>query len=126
MFNLGGGEILVILLVALIVLGPTRLPDAARQVGKAMNELRRVSTGFQNELRSAVDEVTMANDDDVSLQAQKRLTRRDDPPAIASAADAVSAQGTPAPAKPKRPRRTTPLRAEPDPGEPDAGERAAS
>ena len=36
MFNVGGGELLVILLIALIVLGPQRLPDAARQIGKAM------------------------------------------------------------------------------------------
>ena len=39
MFNIGGGEVLVIALIALIVLGPQRLPDAARQVGKAMGEL---------------------------------------------------------------------------------------
>ncbi|NIR34626.1 MAG: twin-arginine translocase TatA/TatE family subunit, partial [Actinobacteria bacterium] len=47
MGNLGGMELLVILLVALIVLGPTKLPEAARQVGKAVNELRRLSSGFQ-------------------------------------------------------------------------------
>src|SRR3972149_5216026 len=40
MFNIGGGEFLVIALVALIVLGPQRLPDAARQAGRAMAELR--------------------------------------------------------------------------------------
>jgi Tat protein translocase TatB subunit len=56
MFNVGGGEILVILLLALIVLGPQRLPGAARQVGKAMGELRRVSNGFQAELRAAIDD----------------------------------------------------------------------
>lgn len=53
MFNIGGGEFLVIALIALIVLGPQRLPDAARQVGKAMGELRRLSTGFQKELKDA-------------------------------------------------------------------------
>jgi len=53
MFNLGAGEVLVILLVALIVLGPTRLPEAARTVGRVMGELRRMSTGFQNEMRDA-------------------------------------------------------------------------
>ena len=53
MFNIGGGEFLVIALIALIVLGPQRLPEAARQVGKAMGELRRISSGFQNELKSA-------------------------------------------------------------------------
>lgn len=55
MGNLGGMELLVILLVALIVLGPTKLPEAARQVGKAVNELRRLSSGFQRELRDAME-----------------------------------------------------------------------
>ncbi len=56
MFNVGGGELLVILLVALIVLGPTKLPDAARQFGRVMSELRRLSTGFQREMREALDD----------------------------------------------------------------------
>lgn len=56
MFNVGGGEVLVVLLVALIFLGPHRLPDAARQVGKFMAEMRRMSNGFQSELRNALDE----------------------------------------------------------------------
>ncbi|MGE3619469.1 MAG: Sec-independent protein translocase protein TatB [Acidimicrobiia bacterium] len=60
MFNLGGGEILVISLIALIVLGPQRLPEAARQVGRVVGELRRLSSGFQNEVRSAFDEAESA------------------------------------------------------------------
>ena len=61
MFNIGGGEFLVIALIALIVLGPQRLPEAARQVGKVMADLRRISTGFQNEIRTAFDEPTHAS-----------------------------------------------------------------
>ncbi len=56
MGNLGGAEVLVILLVALIVLGPAKLPEAARQVGKAVNEVRRISGGFQKEMREALQE----------------------------------------------------------------------
>jgi Tat protein translocase TatB subunit len=56
--NLGTGELLVIFLVALIVLGPTRLPDAARQAGRALGELRRLSSGFQDEVRAAMREPT--------------------------------------------------------------------
>ena len=56
MFNVGGGELLVIMLIALIVLGPQRLPDAARQVGRVMGDLRRISSGFQQELKDAFDE----------------------------------------------------------------------
>lgn len=55
MFNVGGGEILVILVVALIVLGPAQLPKAARQIGQAMAELRRISSGFQQELTHALE-----------------------------------------------------------------------
>jgi Tat protein translocase TatB subunit len=55
MGNLGGGEILVILLVALLVLGPSKLPEAARQLGRAVAEFRKVSGGFQRELRAALE-----------------------------------------------------------------------
>ena len=51
-----GGELVVILLVALIVLGPDKLPDAIRKVGRVYGELRRMSSGFQAELRDALDE----------------------------------------------------------------------
>jgi Tat protein translocase TatB subunit len=53
--SLGPAEILVILVVALIVLGPSRLPEAGRQVGKAIAEVRKWSQGFQDEIRSVVD-----------------------------------------------------------------------
>lgn len=78
MFNIGGGEFLVIALIALIVLGPTRLPDAARQVGKAMGELRKLSNGFQSELKSAFDdaETTKAPRRDV-LGAGTAVDRND-------------------------------------------------
>ena len=56
MGNIGTGEILVVLLMALLVLGPTRLPGAARQIGKAMAEFRRVTSGLQTEMRDAISE----------------------------------------------------------------------
>ena len=40
-FGMGFGEILLIALVALIVLGPERLPEAARTIGKGISEVRR-------------------------------------------------------------------------------------
>jgi len=45
----------VILVLALIVLGPDKLPSAARQAGKYLSEFRRMSEGFQRELRDAMD-----------------------------------------------------------------------
>ena len=58
MFNVGTGELMVILLIALLVLGPDKLPDAARKIGNVMAEVRRMSTGFQAEMRSAMEEAT--------------------------------------------------------------------
>ncbi|MGQ0832128.1 MAG: Sec-independent protein translocase protein TatB [Microthrixaceae bacterium] len=132
MFNVGGGEFLVIALVALIVLGPQRLPDAARQVGKALGELRRLSSGFQDELRGALSDAD-SEADGVARPAES-ATRRDvlsaagtaepadapaDSPAIAAAVAAVSrppaARRTPLRAAPAR---RAPLRANADPAAP--------
>jgi Tat protein translocase TatB subunit len=55
-FNVGTPELLVILLVALIVLGPNKLPEVARQIGKAIGEVRRLGAGFQAEMRDAMQE----------------------------------------------------------------------
>lgn len=56
MFNLGTGEVLLILVVALVVLGPDKLPGAARQVGQWLGQVRQLSSGFQAELRDALQE----------------------------------------------------------------------
>jgi sec-independent protein translocase protein TatA len=53
--SLGPAEILVILIVALIVLGPKKLPEAGRQVGKAIAEVRKWSQGFQDEIKSVME-----------------------------------------------------------------------
>jgi sec-independent protein translocase protein TatB len=52
--NIGGPEIIVVLIVALLVLGPNRLPQAARSMGKAMAEFRKVTGGLQAEVRDAM------------------------------------------------------------------------
>lgn len=48
-------HVLVVLVVALIVLGPQRLPDAARKVGRFMADFRRWSDSMQSEIRDALD-----------------------------------------------------------------------
>jgi Tat protein translocase TatB subunit len=54
MLNVGAGELLVIFLVALLVLGPDKLPGAARTVGRVMRQIREVSAGFEREVRNAI------------------------------------------------------------------------
>ncbi len=54
MFGIGSTELLVILIVALVVLGPKSLPGIAKTVGKVMGEFRRVSTEFQRTMNAEV------------------------------------------------------------------------
>lgn len=56
MGNIGSGEVLVILLLGLLVLGPERLPEFARKIGSFLKEAKRMSRSFQEELRSAVED----------------------------------------------------------------------
>ena len=53
-FWLTESSAIVIFLVALIVLGPDKLPGAARQAGKMVGDLRRMMAGFEAEVRSAM------------------------------------------------------------------------
>jgi TatA/E family protein of Tat protein translocase len=57
--QIGPAEILVVLLVALLVFGPHRLPEVGRQLGKGMRELRK----FQNTVRGELDEVLHFHED---------------------------------------------------------------
>ena len=56
MGNLGGGELLVILVLGLLVLGPARLGVVAQQIGRLVGQVRRMAGGFQAELRELVDD----------------------------------------------------------------------
>ena len=56
MFNLQGGELIIIALLALVVLGPEKLPEAARWFGRMYAQIRRMGDGFTREFQSAVKE----------------------------------------------------------------------
>jgi sec-independent protein translocase protein TatB len=55
--SVGAPEVLVILILALLVLGPERLPQAARTLGRWVGEVRRITGSLQAEVQDVVDEV---------------------------------------------------------------------
>jgi Tat protein translocase TatB subunit len=56
MFGIGMPELLVIMVIALLVLGPKRLPEVARSLGRGMSEFRRASSELRNSLTQPVEE----------------------------------------------------------------------
>ena len=59
-FNLGPGELLLILAIALVVLGPKKLPEVGRSLGKGMREFKE-----------SVSNMTGGDDDDDAKQLKK-------------------------------------------------------
>jgi sec-independent protein translocase protein TatB len=55
-FNLSGSELIFLVLIALVVLGPDKLPEAMRRAGKLYNDFKKMTAGFQDEMRSVLDE----------------------------------------------------------------------
>ena len=74
MFDFGFSEILVILVLALIVLGPERLPSVVRKVGRWVGRARAMARQFQEQLEQEID-----LDGDGSQPASQPLSP--DPPA---------------------------------------------
>ena len=60
MFGLGFTEILVILVVALLVFGPDRLPELARNLGRGLAEFRRASSDLRRSVLEASEEPRIA------------------------------------------------------------------
>jgi sec-independent protein translocase protein TatA len=53
--SLGGPELLLILLLALLVFGPRKLPEIGRTVGKSLSEFRRATAEFKMNLQREVE-----------------------------------------------------------------------
>src|SRR5579862_6826922 len=93
--SLGGGEILVVLLVALIVFGPQRMPEIGRQIGKAMRELRKMQDSVREELHGALQ----LDDHDAAHDAHDAADDASGPPSYGEPQQIApeSERGEPAP-----------------------------
>jgi sec-independent protein translocase protein TatB len=60
MFGLGFGEILIILVLALLLLGPKKLPEAAKTIGKGLREFRKATDDLKGQIET---EINLLDDD---------------------------------------------------------------
>jgi sec-independent protein translocase protein TatB len=91
MFNLGAGEIAVILVVALLLLGPDKLPELARGIGKFMREFRRQT----DDVRGLVEREFYKMDTEVFAEDSVKRIEAPKPEATASV---TNSEGTALPA----------------------------
>ncbi len=76
MFGIGGPELAVILVVALIFVGPEKLPKVARSVGAGLRDLRRAANLAQAELKETVDDLIREADLEDEAYDRERATRK--------------------------------------------------
>ena len=54
MFGIGMQELIIIAIIALLVVGPKKLPDLAKSLGKGFSEFRRAADGVTEDIKDAV------------------------------------------------------------------------
>lgn len=90
MFGFSLGEVLFLGVLALIVIGPKQLPEVARHVGRFLNDLKRATEGFTDDIKKQAK---------IDFDFENRPRRRDDPeppPPAALTTDSSNASSSPA------------------------------
>jgi len=83
MFGIGMPELILILAVALIVLGPKKLPEIARSLGRGLAEFRRTTDEVKREINSVEEEL----DDSVEKEPEPTASKEATHDEVASPAD---------------------------------------
>ena len=91
--SIGMPELIIILVIALIVFGPRKLPELGRSLGKSIGEFRKAS----NELKSTLEEeirVEEVRDQKVKMEAEQKSAIAAADPALSSVPTASPADAT--------------------------------
>ena len=93
MLGIGATELIVILAIALVVLGPKKLPEIARSLGKGLAEFRRASSEMRREFLDVSEETRAVPPPAPPASAQPAAS----PPAVAAAPPPAPAPKPPEP-----------------------------
>lgn len=87
MFDIGASELLVLVIVAIVVIGPKDLPMALRTVGRWVAKMRRVSNHFKSGIETMIREAEMEEMERKWKEQNERIMRE------TAAQEAAAAQG---------------------------------
>ncbi|MEE9496394.1 MAG: twin-arginine translocase TatA/TatE family subunit [Desulfobacterales bacterium] len=102
MFGIGMPELLLILAVALIVIGPKKLPDLAKSLGRTLREFKKATNEFKetiqidedlSDVKKAFDDLGDDIKDSVGLNAPTEFSRPEEKEAAEKKEDTVDAGG---------------------------------
>jgi TatA/E family protein of Tat protein translocase len=96
--TIGGGELFLILVIALIVFGPSKLPEIGKNLGKALGEFKRATNDFQ---RTLEEEVAAVKADPPPAALPPAETQAATAPVLAPATDIVAHTAPPETTTPK-------------------------
>lgn len=107
--NIGPWELVLILVIALIIFGPGKLPEVAKSLGKAVNQFKNASSGIQKEFQDALKDSPPVKpaDDAVNDPAAARAAASGDP-------EIVKAAGSTEPETEKLPKEESAAEPKPD------------
>jgi Tat protein translocase TatB subunit len=120
MFNIGPQELLIILIVALVVVGPKRLPELGRTIGRGLNEFRKLQDEVRDMVKFDLGGDAFMNPPDVYEPDTETET---DPPGAEAPEPDQEPDPEPNPEPMTHSQRVVSL-AEPDPDPVDAGDEA--
>ena len=128
--SLGGAELLIILVLALLLFGPRKLPEIGRTIGKGLTEFRKATSEFKANLEREVDLTDVKEARDTLKDAKQEIRSTIDgvrhfeaptPPSEPKPARRSSEEGDAAP-----PPETEPTTDSERPTDPDASERSST
>ena len=79
-FDVSGGEIMMVLLLAIILFGPKRIPEITKKIGKVMYEYRKVTEKIKSEIRNVENEAEenvelLKKEDDKNIEKEQIINK---------------------------------------------------
>ncbi len=69
MFGLGFGEVVIILFIALLFIGPKKLPELAKSLGKGLKEFKKATSDFTAQINATEEKPEKLKDDDKKIDS---------------------------------------------------------